>query len=201
NSRKMKFLLQMKVLTIFVQVLSAAKYLFSPYNEDVFTPCPDQPDNVYSIDRIFDLSALTMKMDMDNTHHITGNVTTTWNISKTDRIEAYFAILKLDRGSWVSTFLAISISDFCKVAYDKNQYWYMFWTKHIINSQDVRDNCLNVPGTILVHEPFVVDMRFDIPGSFSGRHKILGKLKAFGPRNVPRDPSACLEIIGDFESI
>jgi len=28
--------------------------------------------------------------------------------------------------------------------YDKNQYWFKYWTQYIIN--DVKDKCVNVPG-------------------------------------------------------
>jgi len=42
------------------------------------------------------------------------------------------------------TVLSINVNDFCKVMYDKNQYWFKYWTQYIIN--DVKDKCVNVPG-------------------------------------------------------
>lgn len=38
------------------------------------------------------------------------------------------------------------MSDSCKQLYDKNQYWYKLWTQYIINADDVKDKCINVPG-------------------------------------------------------
>lgn len=46
--------------------------------------------------------------------------------------------------------------------------------------------------------PFVVDMRFIMPGVFDGTHKIVISLKAFGPRNLQRNTSIGFEIIEDF---
>jgi len=42
------------------------------------------------------------------------------------------------------TVLSINVNDFCKVMYDKNQYWFKYWTQYIIN--DVKDKCVNSPG-------------------------------------------------------
>lgn len=116
----------------------------------------------------------------------------------------------------------ISVPDMCKVLYDKNQFWYKFWTRHVLNSNEVKDNCFNVPGvsliqklftiitynsltflqTILVHEPFEVEMSFDFPGvAMQGLYKIVIILKAIGPRKIQRNTTICIEIIGDMEPL
>lgn len=63
-----------------------------------------------------------------------------------NKFQARFVVMKFDRGSWRTTPLALSVDDACKILYDKNQYWYQFWTEYITNADEVKDNCLNVPG-------------------------------------------------------
>lgn len=63
-----------------------------------------------------------------------------------NKFQVRFVIMKFDRGSWRATPLSLSVDDACKILYDKNQYWYQFWTEYITNADEIKDNCLNVPG-------------------------------------------------------
>ncbi|KAH8421038.1 hypothetical protein KR222_005232, partial [Zaprionus bogoriensis] len=188
-------------IIMLISVINAIRFAFIPVYESLFTPCPNAPDGVYGAQQAFDISALTMEMDIDNTLKISGNITSRWNIEKTDRLQTRLELYKFDRNIWIPTTIAIAIYDSCKMLYNKNQYWYVFWTKHITNAEDIKDNCFNVAGTIFVHEPFEVEMIFNVPGSYNGRHKILATIKAFGPNNVLRNTSICVEIIGDIENV
>ncbi|KAH8421040.1 hypothetical protein KR222_005247 [Zaprionus bogoriensis] len=194
-----KFILVAEIMLI--SAINAAQFAFIPVYENLFTPCPNAPVGVYGAQQAFDFSDLGMEMDIDNSLKVSGNVTTNWNIEKTDRLQTRFELHKFDRNTWIPTTMAMSVYDSCKVLYDKNQHWYVIWTKHVLNVEEIKDNCFNVPGTVFVHEPFEVEMIFNVPGSYNGRHKLLFTIKAFGPNNVLRNTSICAEIIGDIESV
>lgn len=115
----------------------------------------------------------------------------------------------------------MKINDICKVLYDKNQYWYTAWTQYIINADDVKDKCLNVPGvghakhslnrissllfsdqTKLMHRPFELDESVYIPGpSLEGLNKAVITFKAFDAQNNQRGPTVCIEYHCMFEAV
>jgi len=54
--------------------------------------------------------------------------------------------LKFEWGSWQPTVYSMKVSNVCSIMYDKNQYWYILWLKHVTNLEEVKGKCLNVPG-------------------------------------------------------
>ncbi|XP_043865069.1 uncharacterized protein LOC6577150 [Drosophila mojavensis] len=52
----------------------------------------------------------------------------------------------------------MTVRDCCAVIYDKPQYWYKYWTQHITNREEIKDQCF-YPGTKMIYEPFEIDVR------------------------------------------
>ncbi|XP_001358066.3 uncharacterized protein [Drosophila pseudoobscura] len=192
---------QVIILLIFVSYSEEVQYEFVSDNEDVMSDCQDKPKGALGFDSLFDMSELTLNMSDDGVQ-IQGNVTSIWDVKPTDRIQGSFSVLYFDRGSWQPTILNIVTKEFCDVMYDERQFWYKFWTKHVINSKDVKDKCLNVPGTKLVMETFLTTavFGFDVPLK-EGRHKFKMDFRAFDENNVQRENSICFEMTGEFYKI
>ncbi|KAH8421039.1 hypothetical protein KR222_005238 [Zaprionus bogoriensis] len=189
--------------TLFVlECCSAARIRFNPENDLFFSDCPDQPKNVLSIRQILDLTDLSIAMKYGMVD-FAGNMTSTWRIQKSDRLQVRFELWKFDRGSWVRTMYNILVKSFCPLLFDPNQYWYQFWSKYVINAEEIKENCFNVPGTIIAHDPFTIDMLFDVPRSIdmSGHFKIIIKFYAFDRMNVQRDTNMCTEILGELDTL
>lgn len=55
-------------------------------------------------------------------------------------------LLFFDRGAWQPTTLNMMVRDFCAVMYDKKQLWYTDWSSHVVNRDEIKDNCIKVPG-------------------------------------------------------
>ncbi|XP_064549144.1 uncharacterized protein LOC135435844 [Drosophila montana] len=193
-----KFVYQVLILILFGRQSSATKYKFLLENEDIFTDCPNKPSNVHNINGVFDTSEGTFETDFV-TVLFTGNLTCVWNIQPGDRIQMTFEIKRFDRGSWQPTVFNINVRDFCSSLYEEEQYWYKYWSKYIINKEQVREKCI-LPGTKFIHEPFNVDLLFEARGlTLIGRHKLVYTFKAFDTNGVERETSICLEILGEFQ--
>ncbi|KAH8421054.1 hypothetical protein KR222_006552 [Zaprionus bogoriensis] len=198
---RLKILLQVIILLTIGESLSAVKMKFTPQTVEVFSSCPNVPQNVLNIHGMIDLSFIKFEMNDDFSIYVSGNATSVWNVDKNDKIQARFDLYKFDRSSWVATPIGMSVLDAGSVLYDKNQYWYKMWTQYVINAEEIKNDSL-MHGTVFQHTPFYIDMKFDMPGnSFRGQHKIVGNLKAYSPLKVLRDTSICFEVIGEFEDL
>ncbi|XP_034138062.1 uncharacterized protein LOC117589901 [Drosophila guanche] len=189
------------ILLLIVNSSLQVKYEFVLDNEQVLTECQDKPPGALDYDSLFDFSELTFTMGGDGVT-LTGNATTVWDIKPTDRIQGTANILYFDRGTWQSTILNMIAQNFCATMYDERQFWYKIWARHIINADEVKDNCLKVPGTKLIMEPFVIKAEFGFDAPLrQGRHKIVFGFRAFDEHNVERKDNICFEITGEFYKI
>ncbi|XP_022225702.1 uncharacterized protein LOC111076273 isoform X2 [Drosophila obscura] len=169
---------------------------------DIFTPCTEAPPGTIFIRDAINFDQLKVEQEAD-TIHISGNATTTWDLQPNDRIAAKFALFHHQRGNWEPTVFTMATKDFCPMMYDKDQYWFKYWTSFITNREDVEQHCIKKLGTTLIHEPF--DLRLmlkNIRGAtLSGRYKTVISFEAFDERNVPRPHGVCFEIRGEAEKI
>lgn len=55
-------------------------------------------------------------------------------------------IYKWEHNAWQKTMFSASSKNFCSNMFEKGQYWYDFWTKHITNADEIMNQCLNTPG-------------------------------------------------------
>lgn len=55
-------------------------------------------------------------------------------------------MMHFNRGTWEPTVFSVATPDFCSVMFDEDQYWYKYWTKHILNREEVEQKCLRTPG-------------------------------------------------------
>jgi len=46
------------------------------------------------------------------------------------------------------------VRDFCAVMYDKKQLWYTDWSSHVMNTDEIKDNCIKVPGVGSISSPY-----------------------------------------------
>ncbi|XP_017031057.1 uncharacterized protein CheB42b [Drosophila kikkawai] len=164
---------------------------------DIYSRCTEGPPDSITVQEAFDLDDLTIAMESDILH-VSGNVTAKWEVHPTDRIVARVDILHFNRGTWDPTVFSMVTQDFCSVMYDRNQYWFKYWTTYVTNRHEVVHQCLST-GTILVHEPFDVRLKMmNYRGpELRGRYKMMITLKAFD-KNLPRPSSICTEIRGEF---
>nr|XP_043067622.1 uncharacterized protein LOC108122660 [Drosophila bipectinata] len=134
---------------------------------------------------------------------IEGNLTVVWNIQPGDRIELTIQLLYMDRGTWQPTVFSINTKDFCKIMYDKRQFWYKFWTKHITNVDDIKDRCLTVPGvcTYIIMETYLLVLVASAQSTGplrEGRYKTRIIYRAFDPLNFKeRTNPICFEVRGE----
>ncbi|EDW58803.1 uncharacterized protein CheB42b [Drosophila virilis] len=181
----------------------AADYEMIIDDPDIFSNCKEPPPGAGNIHSLLNMDELELTLDGD-TIHIEGNATTVWDIQPGDRVAATARLMQLDRGVWQPTVFSIATQDFCDIMYDKDQYWYKYWTRYVKNASVMEKKCVHHKGAKLIHEPFDLKMVFtNIRGaSLQGRYKVVVILEAFDDdRNVKRPKSICLEIIGDCEKL
>ncbi|XP_017866053.1 PREDICTED: uncharacterized protein LOC108615791 [Drosophila arizonae] len=189
-------------LQMFCHVL-AVDYEMLIDDPDVFTDCLENPPGAKGASGLFNLDELTFSLNGDKIH-VEGNVTTVWDVEPTDRITASARLMQLDRGIWQPTVFSIATQDFCSLMYDKDQYWFKYWTRYVEDMDAMKSKCVNHKGTKLVHSPFDINMVLtNVRGTtLHGRYKIVVTLEAFDDeKNVKRPESICMEIIGDCERL
>ncbi|KAH8412064.1 hypothetical protein KR222_008334 [Zaprionus bogoriensis] len=181
----------------------ATKFIFHTETERVFSECIDPPDGeVVDMNGLVDTSEMEFELTSSDTIAISGNITLVWSINPSDRVEAYFGLFKFDRGEWQKTLFSMNVKDFCKVLYDERQHWYKYWTQYVVNADEVKSKCFNVPGTMLRHRPFDTDMTTELPGlSLEGKHKVIGIFRAFDEHRNQQGPTVCFEILGYIEQL
>ncbi|XP_034489067.1 uncharacterized protein LOC117792871 [Drosophila innubila] len=133
---------------------------------------------------------------------VSGNATCLWDIQKTDRISLTATSYRYDRGEWYYGLLSITYPDFCRALFDEREFLYMYWGKFINNKNEIKDKCINVPGTKIVFEPFEENMIFDYPGlPVYGLFKMELTFKAYNKQSKQRPTSVCTEIIGEMNRL
>ncbi|XP_032590847.1 uncharacterized protein LOC116805064 [Drosophila grimshawi] len=188
------------------QSVLSANYEFLPEDPDIFSDCrnPPGPPGATNIKGLFSLDELELSLIGDMVH-IEGNLTTVWDIQPTDRIYAAARVMHWNRGVWQSTVFDLHTKDLCKILYDKAQYWYTAWVRHVTNVDEVRSKCLYLKdGLKIIHEPFDLKMVYEnIQGvKLYGRYKIVIIMEAFEEhKNIKRPTTVCVEIIGDVNRI
>ncbi|XP_062135820.1 uncharacterized protein LOC133845376 [Drosophila sulfurigaster albostrigata] len=177
---------------------NAHRYNLEFEDDELFSDCSNQPESVLNIHGLFNLTEWTIERPQDNLK-CSGNFTTVWNIQKTDRIQASLDLFRYERREWVPTLYRIKTPHLCSILFDKNQYWYPIWIQHVTNIEEVKDKCLNVPGTKYIHETF--DMHLEIEnkmGNIDGQHKLQFELKAFDQFERMRPTSICFAMIINY---
>ncbi|XP_017148176.1 uncharacterized protein LOC108159420 [Drosophila miranda] len=169
---------------------------------DIFAPCTEARPGTMFIRDAINFDKLTVEQDPD-TIHISGNATTNWDLQPNDRIAAKFALFHYQRGNWEPTVFTMATQDFCAIMYDKDQYWFKYWTTFVTNRQEVEQDCIKKAGTTLIHEPFHLRLMLtNIRGAtLHGRYKTVISFEAFDEKNVPRPNSVCFEIRGEAEKV
>ncbi|EDW89109.2 uncharacterized protein LOC6528344 [Drosophila yakuba] len=188
------------VLLLLFGVISswATDYELMLEDPDIFSPCTEGPPGSIDARQAVNFDDLVVDQEADILR-ISGNVTVVWDVQPTDRITARLDFLHYNRGSWEPTVISMATQNFCSIMYDKNQYWYRYWTRYITNRHDVEKNCLRGPATVLVHEPFDLMLKLEnFRGPLlRGRHKMVVLFNALDERNIPRPNPICLEIRGE----
>ncbi|KAH8264138.1 hypothetical protein KR038_003458, partial [Drosophila bunnanda] len=176
-------------------------YQFTLEDENIYSDCINAPPGSRNISGLFDLSRMTFTMD-ENGVYIEGNLTIVWNVQPTDNVMAEISISYFDRGSWMPTLLNLAHKNLCEVLYDEKQFMYIFWFQHVTNIKDVKDKCINNPGTILIFEPFYSNAVVNLGMSLrSGRYLITIMITAQDQNGVKRENSICFGIRGEFNKI
>ncbi|XP_026839686.1 uncharacterized protein LOC6555354 [Drosophila erecta] len=149
---------------------------------------------------------------------LSGNATLRWAVQPEDRVEVISSLqscgdlcmmyvfwqmsgklLYMDRGTWTPTVFSLTAKDFCTVMFDKNQLWYKYWTAHITN--EVK-NCLNVPGTKIIHEKYVLSLTATAVGPVTpGRYKANLMFRAYDSSGAERPTRICVEVRGDLSKV
>ncbi|XP_034100279.2 uncharacterized protein LOC117565338 [Drosophila albomicans] len=108
---------------------------------------------------------------------ISGNISSNWNYDPTDRLETTSTLYRFERREWVNTVISARFNDLCNELFDERKQWYMFWTKHVINIDDVKKTCF-LKGSKFIHKTFTTDggtdLQLIVP---QGRHKLVVLIK------------------------
>ncbi|XP_033246345.1 uncharacterized protein LOC117187710 [Drosophila miranda] len=182
----------------FVCLSRAIEYEFLLEKDGLMAPCENHPGNPSGFDALFDMSILNITQKAESTLQLTGDTVIVWqDVEPSDTITLFGQIYQFEQGNWQKTMFSASSKDFCKNMFEKNQYWYKFWTQNIINSKDVRKTCINTRGSLVKHESFEVDLKasVNVP-NLGGRYKLVVLFEAFDKSNVKRPVSICSEFRG-----
>ncbi|KAI8037260.1 hypothetical protein M5D96_010011 [Drosophila gunungcola] len=144
---KTRDIIMRTLMLLFLGVTStwATDYELLLEDPDILSPCSDGPPGSIDARQAANFDDFMINADAD-VLHVSGNVTLTWDVQPTDRIAARLELFHFNRGSWESTVFSMSSQDFCSIMYDKNQYWYKYWTGFITNRHEVEKKCITEPG-------------------------------------------------------
>jgi len=82
------------ILFKFVEFSKPYKYKAGFDDEDIFSDCDNQPDDVLNVHGLYNLSELITEYKLDGEQvMVSGNSTTVWNIHPDDRIQVVFKCL------------------------------------------------------------------------------------------------------------
>ncbi|XP_017014524.2 uncharacterized protein [Drosophila takahashii] len=189
------------ILAVIVNSILATDYILH-LDPDLYVPCIDGPPGSMGLREAYNMDNALVEMDEDGLH-LSGNVTTVWNIAPTDRISARVNLMQYDRGTWQPTAINMHAPDFCSVMFNKNQYWFKYWFQYFANREEMREKCIATKDTVLVYTPFTFNLRFDnvIGPPFRGRYKLVITFEPFDENNIKRPYSVCFEVRGEIEKI
>ncbi|XP_033241865.1 uncharacterized protein [Drosophila pseudoobscura] len=194
-----RFISILLVLILILEV-KGVKYEFLIEDEKIFTSCSNQSPGVFGSDGLFDFSEFKATINYD-VITIGGNITSKWDMDPTDLVSFQIALFHYDRGNWLPTIYIITVKDFCKVMYDKNYYWYTYWTNYVINKKDVESRCF-MRGTKLLMEEYKLHLVLNIGSAvFSGLYKAIYTIEAYSALGVRRPTSFCFEVRGEFKKV
>ncbi|KAH8353017.1 hypothetical protein KR084_008328, partial [Drosophila pseudotakahashii] len=197
-----KMLIILLILALSGCSTQAAEYQLVLENPEICSPCSDGPPGSIDITEAFDMDNIVFEEDEEGIH-ISGNVTTKWDLPGTDRLSARFRIMQFDRGTWQPTLLNHHSPDFCSVIWDKNLMWFNNWFQNIVNREEIQKKCLATKGTVIVYKPFILNLRLGniANPNMRGRYKVVYNLEAFDENNKRRPTSVCFEVRGEVEKI
>ncbi|XP_016994190.2 uncharacterized protein [Drosophila takahashii] len=180
----------------------AAEYQLMFDNPEIFSPCLDGLPGSIDFTEAFDLDNMIFDEDEEGIH-ISGNLTTKWDLPGTERISARFRIMQFDRGSWQPTLLNQHLPDICSMMWDTKSTWYKHWFQNVVNREEIPKNCLSTKGTVWVYKPFIMSLRLGNVGNpnLRGRYKVVYSLEAFDENNERRPTSVCFEMRGVVEKM
>ncbi|XP_060645359.1 uncharacterized protein LOC132784015 [Drosophila nasuta] len=188
------------LLIIFFSFTYTYTYIPIAEDEDIFHACAHQTGKVYNFDTLFDLSETNFRMDGESVI-FNGNFTTIWDVKPTDRIQVDVRILHFDKGAWLPTLYSILVYDFCPLMFNDKQYWYTIFIGNLINLEEVRNKCLNSPGTVYRSGNCNLTATFDTFEKLSGLYKLEIKLTAYNKLGIPRPTVICTELKGELRRI
>ncbi|XP_070134840.1 uncharacterized protein CheB42a [Drosophila bipectinata] len=191
----LKILLVLGCLTCLTE---AFNYMFIMDDDGLLAPCESQPGNLINFrDGLFDMTNAKLgkfngKLSME------GDLAVVWDdVQPEDTLAFLGQIYKWEHNSWQKTMFSASSKNFCRSMFEKGQYWYDFWTKHITNADEIMKQCLNTKGAVLKHELFepVLKGSLNVP-NLDGRYKLVLTIDAIDKNNVKRPVTACTEFRG-----
>ncbi|XP_020815519.1 uncharacterized protein LOC110189686 [Drosophila serrata] len=182
-----------------ISLSGAIDYKFNMDEDGIFVPCEGQPGNPTNIDEALDMS----KLHVSNSNgflEVGGEVPVIWKgVQPGDTITLLGQIYRMERNTWQKAMFSASSRNFCRNMFEKGQYWHQFWTKYIINSDEIKSKCLNTPGAVIKMENYQVELRanLNVP-SMDGRYKLVIMIEAFDKSHTKRPVSICTEIRGNI---
>ncbi|XP_041451437.1 uncharacterized protein LOC121405003 [Drosophila obscura] len=178
-------------------------YEFILDKDGLFAPCENYPGNPAGIDALFDMSKFEITLKAESTVQMAGDAVIVWqDVKPSDTVTMFAQVYHYEQGTWQKTMFSASSNNFCKNMFEKNQYWYKFWTQHIINSDEVKKTCLNTRGSLLKHESFDQELKVNVNvPNMNGRYKLVLLFEAFDNRNVKRPVSVCTELRGMIQKV
>ncbi|XP_016994189.3 uncharacterized protein [Drosophila takahashii] len=150
---------------------------------------------------LVDMKDMVFDQDEDGVH-ISGNMTTKWDLPRTDRISARFHFMHFDRGTWEPTVINYHSPNFCSAIFDENLYWFKYWFRYVVNREEIQDKCIATKDTLWIFKPFIMNLRIALRASnIRGRYKVVYRFEAFDENNNRRPTSVCFEIRGEAEKV
>ncbi|XP_017078187.1 uncharacterized protein LOC108112608 [Drosophila eugracilis] len=197
NLVKMRAASKILVLQMVVCLAGAIEYQLNLDKDGVFAPCEDQPENPANFDSLLDMSSVKVNNVVSKVE-IEGEQVIIWkDVQPGDTVKLLGQVYRLDKDTWQKTMFSASSNNFCKNMFEKNQYWYQFWTGHIMNDDEIKSKCLTTPGAVIKYKPYELELKanLNVP-NLEGRYKLVLKIEAFDKRNVKRPVSICTEFRG-----
>nr|AAM18382.1 putative pheromone response factor [Drosophila melanogaster] len=193
----MKATFTILVLQVVICLAGATEYQLTLDKDGLLAPCENQPGNPSGFEAMVDTSSLKVH-NLGSKVRIEGEQKVVWkDVQPGDTLKVFGQVYRLDKGTWQKTMFTASSNNFCKNMFDKNQYWYNFWTKYISNSDEIKEKCLTTPGAVLKYKDYELDLKtsLNVP-NLDGRYKLVVQIEAFDKRNVRRPVPICIEFRG-----
>ncbi|XP_016958274.1 uncharacterized protein LOC108030098 [Drosophila biarmipes] len=193
----MRATLRILLLQVFICWTRAAEYQLVLDEDGFLAPCEDQQGSPFNMDSLLDMSTPKV-INAGNKISIEGEHAVIWkDVQPGDTVKFFGQVYRQDKDSWQKTMFSSNSNNFCHSMFDKNAYWFKFWTQYISNSDEIRKKCLNTPGAVLKYKNFELNFKanLNVP-NLEGRYKIVMQLEAFDKHNIKRPVSICTEFRG-----